>query len=88
MALMATPSAAGRVFNIGSDQPISILNLAEKVVSLAKSDSPIQFQSYRDAYDSDFEDIRRRVPDLAKLRGTIKYEPKFDLDAIIGELIP
>lgn len=87
MALMDEPSAVGRVFNIGSDFPVSILELAQHVVRIAKSKSPIDFQSYTEAYDSDFEDVRRRVPNLARLRSTIDYRPAFDLDAIIGELV-
>ncbi len=64
IALMAEPDAVGRVFNIGSDYPVSILELAQRVVRIADSKSPIDFQSYTDAYDSDFEDVRRRVPNL------------------------
>jgi UDP-glucose 4-epimerase len=85
--LMAEPAAMGRVFNIGSDRPISILDLARRVVALAESTSSIQFQSYTDAYDSDFEDIRRRVPDLTRLKSVIPYDPRHDLDSIIRELI-
>jgi UDP-glucose 4-epimerase len=85
--LMAEPDAVGRVFNIGSDDPVSILELAERVVRIADSKSPIDFQSYTDAYDSDFEDVRRRVPNLARLRSTIDHQPAYDLDAIIRELV-
>src|SRR4029077_9592790 len=62
-ALMKTPAALGSVFNIGSDQPVSIRELAERVIALSKSKSQIEFQTYTAAYDKDFEDIRRRVPD-------------------------
>jgi UDP-glucose 4-epimerase len=85
--LMAEPDAVGRVFNIGSDDPVSILELAQRVVRIANSKSPIDFQSYTDAYDSDFEDVRRRVPNLARLRSTIDHQPAYDLDAIIRELV-
>lgn len=86
-ALMNEPQAVGRVFNIGSDQPVSILELAQRVRTLANSSSPLQFQSYTDAYDRDFEDVRRRVPDLTRIRGTIDYQPVFDLDAIIRQVL-
>ena len=62
---------------------MSILELAQRVVRIANSRSPIEFQSYTDAYDSDFEDVRRRVPDLTRLKSTIDYRPTYDLDAII-----
>lgn len=87
LALMETPAALGRVFNIGSDQPVSILELAKLVVRLAGSASPIAFQSYTAAYDADFEDVRRRVPDLSRLKATIRYAPRYDLEAIVRDVI-
>jgi UDP-glucose 4-epimerase len=75
------------VFNIGSDEPWKIRTLAERVIALAESTSKIQFQSYSEAYDPKFEDIRRRVPDLTKLRKAIDYRPQHNLDAIIRETI-
>lgn len=81
--LVETPKAAGRVYNIGSDVPVSILELAERVISRVNSDAEIDFQSYADAYDESFEDIRRRVPDLARIRDAIGYKPTKDLNAII-----
>lgn len=85
--LMGTPNAYGQVFNIGSDVPVSILELARRVVAMANSVSNIDFQSYGDAYGSDFEDIRRRVPDLSRLKSTINFQPQYKLDDIIQELI-
>lgn len=85
--LMASPAAEGRVFNIGSDQPITILQLAQRVVELAASKSAIDFQSYQDAYDADFEDIRHRVPDLSRIRETIGWEARFGLDDIIRDCL-
>ncbi|MBM4004432.1 MAG: NAD-dependent epimerase/dehydratase family protein [Planctomycetes bacterium] len=85
--LMDCPSAFGRAFNIGSDEPVSILELATRVVQVTGSRSKIEFQSYAEAYDEDFEDIRRRVPDLSRIRRTISYSPAYDLDAIIRELV-
>jgi UDP-glucose 4-epimerase len=87
LALVEAPSALGRVFNIGSDQPISIRDLAQSVIEFSGSKSTIEFQSYADAYDQDFEDIRRRVPDLSRLRATIGYQPKHDLPATIRDVI-
>lgn len=84
--LMDEPSAAGRVFNIGSDQPVSILELAETVRRLVNPEAAIEFQSYRQAYDEDFEDIRRRVPDLSRLRSTISYQPGYTLEMIIRDV--
>ncbi len=87
LQLMDTDDALGKVFNIGSDRPVSILELAQMVIQASQSSAEIQFQSYTDAYDADFEDIRRRVPDLSRLKETIDYQPRYDLEAIIAELL-
>jgi UDP-glucose 4-epimerase len=85
--LMETPQAEGRVFNIGSDQPVSIIDLARRVLAATGSDAPIEFQSYADAYDADFEDVRRRVPDLSRLQHTIPHRNDYDLEAVIRAVI-
>ena len=87
LGLMDVPDAVGKVLNIGSDHPISIVDLARRVIELAGSSSGVRFQSYADAYDEDFEDIRLRVPDLSRLKSIIHYEPSHDLDAIIRQVI-
>lgn len=87
VALMESPAATGRVFNIGSDQPVSIGELARKVIELSGSSSTIEFQSYTEAYDADFEDIRRRVPDLTRLRQAIGYAPRSGLDDIVRDVV-
>jgi UDP-glucose 4-epimerase len=83
LALIQSPAALGRVFNIGSDQPVTILELARKVIELTGSKSPIEFQSYTAAYDADFEDVRRRVPDLTRLRSTIACDREHSLERIV-----
>jgi UDP-glucose 4-epimerase len=85
--LMATPAAVGRVFNIGSDEEISILGLAERVRDAVGSSSPIEKIAYEDAYIAGFEDMFRRVPDLARLQATIDYRPRTTLDEIIRDII-
>jgi UDP-glucose 4-epimerase len=87
VALLQNPAAVGRVFNIGSDQAVSIRDLAAAVIAESGSKSSIEFQSYSDAYDDDFEDIRRRVPDLSRLRTAIGFQPKFDLKSIVRDVI-
>ena len=83
LKLMETKSSYGRIYNIGADQPISILEMAKRVVAIVNPAASIQFQSYSQAYDEDFEDIRRRVPDLNRIRQAIGYEPTLFLDDII-----
>ncbi|MEN6458538.1 MAG: GDP-mannose 4,6-dehydratase [Thermoguttaceae bacterium] len=92
LALVACPEAVGGVCNIGSDQPVSILELAERVVRAVEREnggqSPrIEFQTYAEAYGDDFEDCRRRVPDLGKLRRLVGIQAQWNLDEIIRELV-
>ncbi|WP_146439614.1 NAD-dependent epimerase/dehydratase family protein [Crateriforma conspicua] len=84
--LIETPAASGRVYNIGSDQPVSILDLAKRVIERTNSSSEIQFQSYSDAYDQSFEDIRRRVPDLQRIHDAIGFRPTMNLNDIIDSV--
>lgn len=86
VALAETQEAFGRVFNIGSDQDITILDLAKRVIERVGSSSTIEYQSYAQAYDESFEDIRRRVPDLSRIQQTIGFRAKKDLNAIIDSV--
>ena len=79
--------AAGRIFNVGSDRPISILELARRVIAAVDPSLRIEFLSYAEAYSKDFEDCRRRVPDLTRLRETIDYHSRYDLERIIREVV-
>jgi UDP-glucose 4-epimerase len=83
---MMAPNAIGQVVNIGSDRPISIRQLAQLVVDNTNSKSHLIFQSYTDAYDRDFEDVRRRVPNVSKLQSLIDFRPQYSLEDIITEL--
>ena len=87
LELMQTETGQDRVFNVGSDQPVSILQLAEQVIAATESQSRVQFQSYADAYDEDFEDVRRRVPDMSRLHATIGYRNQHDLPGTIRAVV-
>src|SRR4030095_10618130 len=81
------PSALGEVYNIGSANEISILDLARKVRDITGSDSKTVFVPYDQAYEEGFEDMLRRVPDLSKIHKLIDYQPTFDLDEILESVI-
>jgi nucleoside-diphosphate-sugar epimerase len=85
--LVHEPKAVGQVFNIGNDQEITIMALAEKVRALTGNRSTIVTIPYEQAYEAGFEDMPRRVPDLRKIRALVGYEPKADLDDILGGVI-
>jgi UDP-glucose 4-epimerase len=81
------PGAVGKVFNIGNEEEVTILQLAEMVKSLTASSSAIEFIPYDKAYEAGFEDMPRRVPDLAKVRALVGYEPRVQLKEIITRVI-
>ena len=85
--LMDTPEAVGHVFNIGSTQEISILQLAEKIKDMTASPSEIVFVPYTEAYEEGFEDMPRRVPSVEKLDALIGYKPQTTLDEILQSVI-
>jgi UDP-glucose 4-epimerase len=87
IALSTTSEAMGSVFNIGSGHEITINKLAALVKTLANSRSDIVRVPYDQAYEEGFEDTRRRVPDISKLRRTIGFTPEFDLDASLRKVI-
>ena len=85
--LVGEPQAVGKVINIGNMQEVSILQLAERVKALSGSKSPIKLIPYDQAYESGFEDMPRRVPDLSRVKSLIGYEPKNNLDDILTQVI-
>ena len=85
--LMETPAAVGRVFNIGSDQPVSIRGLAQEVIKRVNPQVALQFVPYAEAYGADFEDVRRRVPDLTRLEQTLGVKPHLSLGEILDDII-
>jgi len=77
----------GEIFNLGSTEEVSILQLAMLVKKLAKSNSRIEHVPYSDAYSKGFEEIPRRVANIDKLRNRIEWEPKLSLEEIIHQTI-
>ncbi|MCP4580284.1 MAG: NAD-dependent epimerase/dehydratase family protein [candidate division Zixibacteria bacterium] len=74
-----TDRAIGEIINIGSINEISIEELARKVIVLADSKSEIEFIAY-EQFGGRYEDVRNRVPDLAKAKRLLRFEPKISLD--------
>ena len=85
--LMNEPKAIGQVINLGNVQEITISQLAERVRALSGSKSPITLIPYDEAYESGFEDMPRRVPDLSKAEAMIGYKPKYSLEDILTQVI-
>jgi UDP-glucose 4-epimerase len=83
IALSEHPQAVGQIFNLGSTEEVTILELAERVKEVTKSSSPIVFIPYEQAYTAGFEDMPRRVPSLEKAGRLIGYRPTVGLDGIL-----
>lgn len=84
--LLATPTCVGRVFNVGSDQPITIGDLARLVVSVLASRSQVVLEPYAGAYPEGFEDLRQRRPDLTRIRQAIGFRPRISLEQTIRDI--
>ena len=87
MKLMDNEKSVGQVFNVGSNQEISIIDLANKVKELTNSESEIVLVPYDEAYEEGFEDMPRRVPDISKAGQHIGFKPTFDLEGILASVI-
>ena len=87
LKLVVEPKAIGQVINIGNTQEVTIENLAERVRELSGSKSPIKYIPYDQAYESGFEDMPRRVPDLSRVSGLIGYKTTLTLDDILNQVI-
>ena len=87
LRLLGHPAAVGQVFNIGSNEEVSMTALAARVKALAGSRSEIVYVPYDEAYEPGFEDMPRRVPDIGKVGALIGFRPTYSLDAIVKAVI-
>ena len=87
MKLMDNSEAVGQVFNIGSNEEISIRALAERVKAITQSDSEIVYVPYDQAYEEGFEDMPRRIPDISKVSELVGFRPEMSLDGILESVI-
>jgi UDP-glucose 4-epimerase len=85
--LVAEPQAVGQVFNVGSEEEITIEDLAKRVRDRVHPGAEIVYIPYSEAYEEGFEDMRRRVPDIGKIRQLIGFEPSVRLDRIIDRIV-
>lgn len=87
VGLMDHPDAVGQVFNIGSNEEVSILELARRVKSITDSPSEISFLPYDEAYEEGFEDMPRRIPDITKVGELVGFRPTKKLDEILQSVV-
>jgi UDP-glucose 4-epimerase len=87
LRLMSCPEAPGKAFNLGSDVPVTVRELAETVRRLIDPNLTLEYVPYEQAFPAGFEDIRCRVPDLTRVRQTIGYQPRWSLEDVVREVI-
>ncbi len=85
--LVEEPKAVGEVFNIGSQEEVTIEKLAQRIIELTKSKSKIEHIPYEKAYEEGFEDMQRRVPGTGKIKNLIGFQPNHTLLEIIKDII-
>lgn len=86
VALAEMPEAEGGIFNVGSQEEVSILELAERVKTCVNSTSEISLVPYEKAYEEGFEDMRRRVPNTEKVKALIGWEATTSLDDTLAQV--
>ena len=86
-ALIKISDTNGELFNIGNEEPVTINQLAQRVIDLSGSSSKIIHVPYEQAFSSQHGDINVRIPDLTKIKSSIGYMPKYNLDDIIKDML-
>jgi UDP-glucose 4-epimerase len=87
LRLLDTDAAVGDVFNVGASHELSMNELAERVIAATGSGSGVIRIPYDEAYEEGFEDVERRVPDIAKITALTGWEPRLGLDDIIDDVV-
>lgn len=85
--LIKTESTRGEIFNVGNDEEVTILRLAERIRQMTGSRSEIKCIPYKDVYPEGFEDMKRRRPSVVKLEKFTGFRPRTSLDQIIADVI-
>ena len=85
--LAASPKSIGEIYNVGSQEEITILALAERIRERTGSTSELVRVPYEKAYEKGFEDMQRRVPSIDKIRAAIGWQPTFSLDQTLDAVI-
>lgn len=87
MRLLSCPEAVGQVYNVGNDQEVTIRSLAEQIIEATGSSSQVELIPYDQVYPEGFEDMARRVPDVAKLKAATGFRPQRPLSQIISDVV-
>ena len=85
--LMEDDSISGEIFNVGSQQSIRIIDLAQRVIQMTGSSSEIVYVPFTEVYGQGIEDMLHRIPATEKIRNAIGWQPRLDLDLILADVI-
>ena len=85
--LMDAQHTSGQIYNVGSPQPISVLDLAKRVMEMTRSSSELTFIPYEQVYGQGIQDMLHRMPAVEKIREAIGWEPSLELDLILADVI-
>jgi UDP-glucose 4-epimerase len=85
--LMEEPATRGGIYNVGSTEPVTILELAKRVLRMTGSSSELAFVPYEQVYGQGIDEMFQRIPSIEKIRAAIGWAPTTDLDGILAEVI-
>jgi len=85
--LMDEPSTSGEIYNVGSQERVRILDLAQRVTEFTRSSSTLDFIPYDQVYGQGIEDMLHRIPSTDKIRDAIGWEPSLGLDLILADVV-
>lgn len=86
-ALATHEQSAGQIYNVGSTEPVTILELADRILKLTDSSSDVVFVPYEEVYGHGIEEMFQRVPSIDKIRSAIGWQPTVSLDGILEAVI-
>jgi nucleoside-diphosphate-sugar epimerase len=85
--LMGEQDASGEIYNVGSEERIRILDLAQRVIAATGSSSELEYVDYDRVYGQGIEDMLHRIPSIEKVSGAIGWRPERTLDEILADVI-
>ena len=85
--LMSAAAISGEIFNVGSAERVRIIDLAQRVLRVAGSQSELMFIPHNEVYGLGIEDVLHREPSIEKIRDAIGWQPERDLDTILEDIV-
>jgi UDP-glucose 4-epimerase len=86
LRLASNDKANGEIFNLGTPEEVTIIELARTVIAVTGVDVGIDYIPYEKAYEEGFEDMERRVPDISKVMAMTGYSPRVTLEQGLGRI--